>query len=142
MSRSGSDLTVHSVMHLSSILSKSRLPWPRLLSQRVTFTPKEVRQRLRQDEATDPRTAAVHAAAACTSLWSALLTDKIAYDLGRTATRLPTIVFWYCQGVSAHEIGRRLSTFGGAWDADRAVDVASALIAHILNQPGFLEIIA
>jgi hypothetical protein len=128
-------------MHLSSTSSKSRLRWPRLLSQRVTFTPTEVRQRLRLDQRADPRTAAVHAAAARTSLWSGLLTDKLAYDLGRTSTRLPTIVFWYCQGVSAHEIGRRLSAFGGAWDADRAVDVASALIAHILNQPGFLEVL-
>jgi hypothetical protein len=129
-------------MHLSSITSKSRLPLPRLLSQRVTFTPSEVRQRLRQDGAADPRTAAVHAAAARTALWSGLLPDKVAYDLGRTATRLPTVVFWYCQGVSAHEIGRRLSSFGGAWDADRALDVATALIAHILNTPGFLELAA
>jgi hypothetical protein len=129
-------------MHLSSISSKSRLPLPRLLAQRETFTPAEVRLRLQQDEAAHPRTAAVHAAAARTALWSALLPDKVAYDLGRTSTRLPTVVFWYCQGVSAHEIGRRLSAFGGAWDADRALDVASALIAHILNQPGFLDLAA
>jgi hypothetical protein len=129
-------------MHLSFISSKSRLPFARLLSQRDTFTPKEVRQRLRQDEAAHPRTAAVHAAAARTAVWSALLPDKVAYDLGRASTRLPTVVFWYCQGVSALEIGRRLSQFGGTWDADRALDVASALIAHILNQPGFLELVA
>ena len=135
-------LTVHTVMHLSSITSKSRLPLPRLLSRRVTFTPAEVRQRLQQDDAADPRTAAVHTAAARTALWSALLPDKVAYELGRTATRLPTVVFWYSQGASAHEIGRRLSAFGGAWDADRALDVATALIAHILNQPGFLELAA
>jgi hypothetical protein len=129
-------------MHLSFTSSKSRLRVPRLPAQRVTFTPTEVRQRLQQDEAADARTAAVHAAAARTALWSALLPEKVAYDLGRTATRLPTVVFWYCQGMSAHEIGRRLSSFGGAWDADRALDVATALIAHILNQPGFLELAA
>jgi hypothetical protein len=135
-------LTVHSVMPLSSVTSKSRFSLPRLLAQRATFTPEEVRQRLRQTAAADRRTAAVHTAAARTSVWSALLPDKVARDLGRTSSRLPSVVFWYSQGVALHEIGRRLSAFGGVWDADRALDVASALIAHILNQPGFLELAA
>jgi hypothetical protein len=47
-------------------------------------------------------------------------------------------VFWYCQGVPSHEMGRRLSPFGDAWDAERALDVAAALIAATLNQPGFV----
>src|SRR5258708_37373125 len=117
-------------MHLSSISSKSRFSWPRLLPQRTLFTPEEVRLRLQLTDTTDPRTEAVHTAAARTSVWSSLLPDKVAFDLGRTATRLPTVVFWYCQGVSVQDIGRRLSTFGGAWDADRALEVAPALIAY------------
>ena len=55
------------------------------------------------------------------------------FDLGRTATRLPTVVFWYRQGVSLADIGRRLSPFGGAWDANRALDAATSLIADVLN---------
>jgi hypothetical protein len=100
------------------------------------YSPEEVRLRLQERELTDPRTAAVHAAAARTGLWSCLVSDKIAVELGRAATRLPTIVHWYRQGVSAHDIGRRLSPFGGAWDADRALTVAAALIAYTLNQSG------
>jgi hypothetical protein len=100
------------------------------------YSPEEVRMRLQAHELTDPRTAAVHAAAAHTGLWSSLVSDKIALELGRAATRLPSIVHWYRQGVSAHEIGRRLSPFGGAWDADRALTVAAALIAYTLNQSG------
>jgi hypothetical protein len=42
---------------------------------------------------------------------------------------------WYRQGVPPHEIGRRLSRFGGAWDAEQAIEVAAALIARALNQP-------
>ena len=101
-----------------------------------TYSPEEVRRRLQKDTLGDPRTAAVHAAAARTALWSGLVSDKVAADLGPAANRLPTIVLWYCQGVSPHEIGRRLSPFGGAWDADHALAVAAALIAYILNQGG------
>jgi hypothetical protein len=100
------------------------------------YSPEEVRLRLQTDELADPRTAAVHAAAARTAMWSGLVSDELAADLGPAAKRLPTIVLWYRQGVSPHEIGRRLSPFGGAWDADHALAVAAALIAYILNQGG------
>jgi hypothetical protein len=106
---------------------------PRLLAHRMPFTAEEVRQRLQVDCPEEPRTAAVHAAAARTSLWSSRLPKRVSFDLGRAANRLPTIVCWYRQGVPAHEIGRRLSPFGGAWDADRALDVAATLIADLLN---------
>jgi hypothetical protein len=86
------------------------------------------------DRPDDPRTAAVHSAAAHTAIWSGRLSRRLASELGRTANRLPTIVYWYRQGVPAHEIGRRLSPFGSAWDANRAVEVASALIADVLNR--------
>jgi hypothetical protein len=115
----------------------SRVPL-RLLALRRTFTPQEVLVRLRQ-ELDDPRTAAIHAAAARSGLWSSLLSDKVAYDLGRTGNRLPTVVYWYSQGMSATEIGRRLSPFGGAWDAEHALGVAAKLIAQLLNRPELAE---
>jgi hypothetical protein len=114
--------------------SKPRLALPRLLLQRNSFTAAEVRQRLRLTSPGEARTAAVHTAAAMTGIWSSLLPDRLAFDLGRSATRLPTVVYWYSQGVPLHEIGRRLSPFGGVWDADRALDVASGLIAHAMNR--------
>src|SRR5437667_8197879 len=130
-------------MQNSQVTSKPRrLSLPRLLAQRNNFSPEEVRQRLRMDQPGDPRTAAVHAAAAQTGVWSSLVSDRLAFDLGRTASRLPTIVFWYCQGVSTHEIGKRISPFGSAWDADRALDVAAALIARALNRGHFAELAA
>jgi hypothetical protein len=78
---------------------------------------------------------AVHSAAAQTGIWASLLSDRVALDLGSAANRLPTIVLWYRQGVPSHEIGRRLSRFSGAWDAERAFEVAASLIARALNQP-------
>jgi hypothetical protein len=76
----------------------------------------------------------VLAAAAKTGLWSGLLTDKVARELGRAGNRLPSVVFWYSQGVPIHEIGRRISPFSGVWDAERAIGVAVALIAETLNR--------
>src|ERR1051326_5807617 len=104
------------------------------LGRRKHYTPEEVRQRLLLDYPDDGRTAAVHSAASMTGIWHALLSERIAFDLGRSANRLPTVVYWYRQGLTAHEIGRRLSPFGSAWDADRALDAATALIAQTLNR--------
>jgi hypothetical protein len=133
--------------HLPSSTSTSRSFLPRLLAHLPrfphptrTFTPQEVRLRLQQANAAHPRTQAVHAAAARTGVWSSLLPDRAAFDLGRAANRLPTIVHWYCQGVPLHEIGRRLSPLGGAWDADHALDVAAMLIARALNRPELTDI--
>jgi hypothetical protein len=66
-------------------------------------------------------------------VWSSLLPEKLSFDLGRTAARLPTVVYWYSKGVPSEEIGRRLSPFGGAWDAERAINIATELIARTLN---------
>ncbi|MCA1647598.1 MAG: hypothetical protein LC797_19750 [Chloroflexi bacterium] len=131
-------------MYQSSIPSESRPAQglrrllgkltPSQILKAPTYSPEEVRMRLRERELADPRTAAVHAAAARTGRWASLVSDKLAYELGRAAPRLPTVVYWYRQGVPAHEIGRRLSPFGGAWDAERALSVAAALIADSLNQ--------
>jgi hypothetical protein len=121
----------HSRSHISS---RPRLFRPRLLA-RNNFTPEEVRQRLQLDlAASDERTRQVHAAAAHTGVWSGRLSDPLAFELGRAANRLPTVVFWYRQGVSLHEIGRRLSPFGSVWDANRALDAAATLIAQVLNE--------
>jgi hypothetical protein len=106
---------------------------PRLLAPRSNFTAEEVRQRLRVDRPEDERTAAVHAVAAQTGLWSGRVPDRLAFDLGRAASRLPTVVYWYRQGVPLHEIGRRPSPFGGASEATRALDAAAWLIARTLN---------
>lgn len=127
-------------MSLTPTRSTSRFAFLRLalLPQRTTYTPEEVGQRLRLDDSeTDPRTRAVHRAVAHTGIWSSLLSPKVAADLGRAGTCLPLIVFWHRQGVPAADIGQRVSPFGGAWDAERALDVAFALIAQTLNQPGF-----
>ncbi|TME22422.1 MAG: hypothetical protein E6I75_30310 [Chloroflexi bacterium] len=124
-----------------SISSKSRPLLPRLLPLRKSFSPAEVRQRLLAP-ADHPRTAAVHAAAALTSVWSSRLPDRLAFDMGRTATRLPSVVLWFRQGLPAQEIGRRLSTFGGAWDAEHALDVAATLIADTLNHGEWAELAA
>jgi hypothetical protein len=105
-----------------------------IVASRKNYTAAEVRQRLQVDRSDDPRTAAVHAAAEQTSLWSSLLQRSAAFDLGRAADRLPTVVYWYRQGVSPCEIGRRLSPLGGAWDANRALEAAATLIAQALNR--------
>src|SRR5947208_4346479 len=128
-------------MQRSTLSSTLRLSLPRLLALRTSFTAQEVLSRLRL-EVGDPRTEAVHTAAARTSIWAGLLSDKVARDLGRAANRLPTVVFWYCQGLTPHELGRRLSPFGGAWDAERALGVAALLIAELLNRPEIVEIAA
>src|SRR5690242_15816661 len=130
-------------MQQQSVSSKSWFFWPRLLQAQYEFyTPEEVRQRLGVGDTEHPRTQAVHAAAARTAVWSALLPDKIAFDLGAAGRRLPSVVFWHSQGMSLEDIGRRISRFGGAWDAERAIDVASQLIAHVLNEPGFFDEVA
>jgi hypothetical protein len=131
-------------MHTSQNPSTLRFALERLglLRKRAHFTPQEVRQRLKLDSASDPRTAAVHAAAARSGLWSSLLSRKVEVDLGRAASRLPTVVYWYRQGVSPREIGRRLYLFGSSWDAERALDVAATLIAKALNRSGNVRSVA
>jgi hypothetical protein len=122
----------HSRSHISS---RPRLSWPRLLPSRKSFTPEEVRRRLQVDDmAHDERTQAVHVAAARTGVWSGQLPDRLAFELGRSAHRLPSVVYWYRQGLSPRDIGRRLSPFGSDWDANRALDAAASLIAQSLNR--------
>jgi hypothetical protein len=126
----------------SHISSKRRLSLPRLLAHRQSYTAREVRQRLQIDTDADARTAAVHAAAAQTSVWCNRLRDRVAYDLGRSADRLPTVVHWYRQGLTEDEIGKRLSPFGTNFDAQRAIDAATALIAEALNSGDVMRLAA
>ena len=98
------------------------------------FTAEEVLARLRQDPTREHRTAAVHAAASEVSAWTSRMAPDTARELGRTADRLPSAVFWYVQGRSNDDIGRRLRPLGGAWDAELALNVATFLIAGVLNE--------
>jgi hypothetical protein len=100
----------------------------------MKFTASEVRYRLRQPGDGESRTAAVHAAASDVGAWTALLGRRAAFELGQVADRLPTAVFWFVQGRRLDEIGRSLSRFGSTWDGDHAIEVASQLIARLLNQ--------
>lgn len=115
--------------------SKPRRSLPWLLAAHKSYSAQEVLDRLQADELDcDARTFAVHTAAAMTGVWCTGLPDRIAFDLGRAANRLPTVIYWHRQGLSATEIGRRLSPFGTSWDAERALNAAASLIAQALNR--------
>ncbi len=100
----------------------------------AAFSAEEVKARLHDDPRAEPRTAVVHAAAREVSGWTDLLSRSDEFVLGRTASRLPTVIFWYQRGLSTEEIGQRLGPFGGSWDGERALAVASRLIATHLNR--------
>lgn len=99
-----------------------------------TFCAAEVQALLPEDPSASPRVRAVHEAAAQISAWTGLLTTSDEFELGRSATRLPSVVYWYQQGLSNHEIGRRLGPLSSSWDGERAVALASRLIATHLNR--------
>jgi hypothetical protein len=94
----------------------------------------EVRRALRSTCEHDPRAAAIHAAAAQTGAWCALLSEQAARELGPAAYRLPTVVYWYQHGLSPEAIGRQLMPLGAAWDGERAIDAACRLIARVANR--------
>jgi hypothetical protein len=105
-------------------------------ARHAAYSPTEVRQRLRLDPADgNPRTQAVHAAAADIGAWTQLLPPDANREtrLSLAAARLPSVVFWYRHGLSAEEIGRRLTPFGDATYGERAINAACALIARVLN---------
>src|SRR6266540_3217234 len=96
------------------------------------YSSREVRARLLHDLSEgDPRTAAVHAAAAEIGAWMRLLSNDATREhrLGRAANRLASVVYWHRHGLSPEEIGRRLAPFGEACYGDRAIDGACTLIA-------------
>ena len=101
------------------------------------YSPREVRARLLEDLSRgDARTAAVHAAAAETGAWMRLLPNDACREhrLGLAASRLPSVVFWHRQGLSAEVIGQRLTPFGERCYGDRAIDAACGVIAALLNE--------
>ena len=100
------------------------------------YGPREVRARLLEDVSRgNPRTAAVHAAAADIAAWTRLLPNDASREhrLGLAASRLPSVVFWHRQGLSAEVIGQRLTPFGERCYGDRAIDAACGMIAALLN---------
>ena len=100
------------------------------------YSPREVRARLLEDRALgDPRTVAVHAAAAEVGAWMRRLPNDACREhrLGLAASRLPSVVFWHRQGLSAEVIGQRLTPFGESCYGDRAIDAACEVIAALLN---------
>jgi hypothetical protein len=108
----------------------------RARARHVDYSPNEVRLRLRLDPADDnPRTQAVHTAAADIGAWTQLLPPDADREarLSLAAARLPSVVFWYRRGLSAEEIGRRLTPFGDSTYGERAINAACALIARLLN---------
>ena len=120
-------------------------PLPRLRRLRSTlstdrtsrYTAAEVRSLLDpQVDGVTARGAAVLAAAAVPSGWTAYLGQGEAAELGQAAGRLPTILFWHRAGHSADEIGPRLGLFGGSRRAERALEVVAGCIAARLNDHG------
>jgi hypothetical protein len=117
--------------------------WPRLrrgvTSPRDTrdandFSAAEVRRLLNTSEdPIDPaRRQAVLAAAARPSAWTARLDASRAWELGRLAERLPTIVYLHTSGAAPEQVCKRLGTLS-ALTAERALEVACGCIAAQLN---------
>jgi hypothetical protein len=77
----------------------------------------------------------VQVAAAQVGNWMQLLPTDAAreHNLGLAAGRLPSVVFWFRAGLSAEQIGRRLTPLGESCYGDRAINAACALIAALLN---------
>ena len=70
--------------------------------------------------------------AARPSTWTDRLGRRQAWELGRLADRLPTIVALYTRGTPLEEIGRREGCLSTS-TVERALDVACACIAAALN---------
>ena len=75
---------------------------------------------------------AVLEVAACPAAWTSRLGRQQAWELGRLADRLPTIVALYSAGTPLDEIGRREHCLTTS-TVERALDVACACIAELLN---------
>jgi hypothetical protein len=99
-----------------------------------SYTADEVRRRLLDADAHDPRTCAVQTAARETSRWTARITSREVLHVGqRTVDRLPRIVAQYIQGRRLNEIGAELTLFDQVSRAESAITIASRCIAAHLN---------
>ena len=85
-------------------------------------------------EAPDERRDAVLAVAARPSAWTGKLGRQQAWELGRLADRLPTLVALYSRGTPLEELARREGCLTAS-TVERALDVACACIAEHLNNP-------
>jgi hypothetical protein len=95
------------------------------------FTAREV-QRLLREGAASERGRAVSRCVARSSDWLPATPDVVRCPF-HYQQRLTRIVYWYAQGESIEEIGRRLTAFHTSWGVERALDVACARIAACLN---------
>jgi hypothetical protein len=99
-----------------------------------SYTADEVHNLLRPDSAGPPdRAEAVRTVASQPGCWLDRLADRDRREIGDLADRLPALVFHHTLGRPADEL---LSRFGGwsTWRYERALDVACACIAGVLNQ--------
>jgi hypothetical protein len=125
-------------MHVASLrtLVTASDGFLRALRGPTRYSPREVRLRLQPGGPLEgSRTAAVQAAATQVGSWMRLLPPDAAreHNLGLAATRLPSVIFWFRAGLSAEQIGRRLTPLGESCYGDRAIDAACTLIAALLN---------
>jgi len=95
------------------------------------FTAREV-QRLLREGATSQRGRAVSRCVASSSDWLPLVPDVVKCPF-HYQQRLTRIVFWYAQGESIEEIGKRLTAFHTSWGVERSLAVACHRIAACLN---------
>lgn len=82
---------------------------------------------------TGPDRRAVLDVAAVPGGWTESLGPRRAWEIGRLADRLLTIVSLYAAGVPLDEISRRLGCWS-AWSVERALDAACDCIAAQLNR--------
>ena len=110
---------------LKSTASFVRYVWTKRTGH---YTPAEVIALLAARSATTGqpgRARAILACAAQPSEWMDRLDARTAWQLGRLAQRLPTVVAWYRAGLSFKEIGKRIGSLGGSWTARRALEAAA-----------------
>ena len=123
-------------MSFSALKSTASLVHCVLARRPGRYTPAEVIAQLapRGATTTQPgRSRAILACAAQPSEWMDRLDARTAWQLGRLAPRLPTVVAWYGAGLSFKEIGKRIGSLGGSWTARRALEAAACCISARLN---------
>lgn len=95
------------------------------------FTAREVKQLLREGPASE-RGRAVSRCVAASSDWLPQVPDVVRCPF-HYQQRLTRIVFWYAQGESIDEIGKRVTAFHTSWGVERSLSVACHRIAACLN---------
>lgn len=95
------------------------------------FTAREVRQLLREGGGSE-RGRAVSRCVASSSDWLPPTPDVVRCPF-HYQQRLTRIIFWYGQGESLDEIGRRVTAFHTTWGVERALNIACHRIAACLN---------